>query len=244
MILKIRQFNADGISMFTKHLDAIKINSQDRLPHDFVTDNTFSIELTDDISIDNKSFDNKSEFITYLYPIVKKIRIDNLYYRTSLWSWLAATYFDTLCPQLEDGSRKVESIDRYILNTYQWNRYYRHLIASPLRLYHEINDENLSKIYLAGRPNKHGDILEQLASRQEIATVKGILEAVNYLYWDMNKNRPKLGVTNRNKIGNIRRFTGSIIPQFQMTYDLNSMSGQDIIKLLPREFDEWKQSTN
>lgn len=241
-MLKIRQFNPDGITMFSKHIDDIKLMNQDRLPHDFITDNEFSVELTDDISIDNHIFDLKSDFITYLYPIVRKIRIDNLFYRTTLWSWLAAAYFDTLCPQLEDGSRKIESQDRYILNTNQWNRYYRHLIASPIRLYHEINDDNLSKIYLAGKANRHGDILEQLASRQEIATVKGILEAVNLLYWDSDKNRPKLGVTNRNKIGNIRRFTGSIIPQFQMTYDLNSMSGEDIINLLPHEFDDWKKS--
>jgi hypothetical protein len=91
------------------------------------------------------------------------------------------------------------------------------------------------------KANRHGDILEQLASRQEIATVKGILEAVILLYWDTNKNHPKLGTTNRNKIGNLRRFTGSIMPQFQMTYDLNSMNGIDILKLLPHEFDEWKQ---
>lgn len=244
MILKIRQFNADGLSLFSNHLEEVKLRIQDRLPHDFITDNTYSVELADDINIEIKQFENKSDFITYLYPLVKRIRIDNLYYRSTLWSWLAAAYFDTLCPQLDDGSRKVESLDRYILNTNQWNRYYRHLIASPLRLYHEINDENLSKIYLTGKANRHGDILEQLASRQEIATVEGILEAVMLLYWDTNKNRPKLGVTNRNKEGNIRRFAGSVLPQFQMTYDLNSMSGEDILRLLPQEFDEWKNNAN
>lgn len=241
MILKIRQFNNEGLAQFSKYLEEIKIRSQDRLPHDFVTDNAYSIELTDDISIEIKFFENKSDFITYLYPLVRKIRIDNLYYRSSLWSWLAAAYFDTLCPQLDDGSRKIESLDRYILNTNQWNRYYRHLIASPLRLYHEIGDDNLSKIYLFGRANRHGDILEQLASRQEIATVKGILDAVIKLYWDKDRSRPKLGTTNRNKPGNIRRLAGSVIPQFQMTYDLNSMTGEDILKLLPKEFDDWQR---
>jgi hypothetical protein len=230
----------EGLSMFTNHLEEIKQRIQDRLPHDFITDNAYSVELADDIKIEIKYFENKSDFIIYLYPYVKRIRIDNLYYRSTLWSWLAAAFFDTLCPQLEDGSRKVESIDRYILNTNQWNRYYRHLIASPLRLYHEVNNDNLSKIYLYGKASRHGDILEQLASRQELATVKGILEAVLMLYWDTDKNRPKIGATNRNKIGNLRRFTGSIMPQFQMTYDLNSMSGKDILNLLPREFDEWK----
>jgi len=241
MIVRIRQFNSDGLSLFSNYLEEMKLNTQDRLPHDFITDNAYSVELTDDIKIEITQFENKSEFIKYLYPLVKRIRIDNLYYRSNLWSWLAAAYFDTLCPQREDGSRKVESQDRYILNTNEWKRYYRHLIATPLRLYHEVNDDNLSKIYLTGKAYKHGDIIEQLASRQERATVRGILEAVILLYWDPNKNRPKLNSTNRNKPGNLRRLAGSILGQFQMTYDLNSMTGQDILKLLPAEFDEWKQ---
>ena len=149
MTLKIRQFNNEGLALFAKYLEEIKIKNHDRLPHNFITDSTYSVELADNIKIEIKFFENKSEFIKCLYPFVRKIRIDNLYYRSSLWSWLAAAYFDTLCPQLEDGSRKIESLDRYILNTNQWNRYYRHLIASPLRLYHEIGDENLSKIYLS-----------------------------------------------------------------------------------------------
>jgi hypothetical protein len=226
--------------MFQAYLEQIKQDSQIRLPHDLISENLYSVELIDDIKIELIQFEEKYDLITYLYPIVRKIRIENLYYRSALWSWLAAAYFDSICPQQDDGSRKVESIDRYILNTNQWNRYYRHLIASPLRLHHEINNINLSKVYLIGKASKHGDIMEQLASRQEIATVRGILEAFILLYWDENKNRPKVGTTNRNKKGNLRRFTGSILPQFQMTYDLNSMNGTDIVNLLPKEFDEWR----
>lgn len=240
MKLRIRQFNAEGLSMFAFYLEEIRQNIQNRIPHDFITDNAYTVELADEIIIENTDFENKSDFIQYIYPLVKKIRIDNLYYRSTLWSWLSALFFDTICPQLEDGSRNVESFDRYILNTNQWNRYYRHLIASPIRLYHEINDDNLSRIYLYGKAYKQGDLFEQLASRQEIATVKGILEAVLLLYWDNDKNCPILGATNRNKMGNIRRFAGSVMPQFQMTYDLNSMDGNDILKLLPKEFNGWK----
>jgi len=239
MIVRIRQFNADGLSMFSRQIDEIRLRTQDRLPHDFITDNAFSVELTDDIKIEIKKFEDKFEFITYLYPYVKKLRIDNLYFRSPLWSWLAAAFFETICRQREDGSRVIDATDKYILDTNAWDRYYRHLIVSPLRLYHEINNPSLSKIYLFGKPYIHGDILEQLASRQEFATVKGVLEAAIELYWDNGQNRPRAGVTNRKKPGNLRRFIG-VLQQFQLTYDLNSMTGQEILRLLPHEFDPWK----
>jgi len=99
--------------------------------------------------------------------------------------------------------------------------------------------DGLSKIYLAGPPYRHGDLLEQLASRQEIATNKGIVEAATILYWDDQKNTIKKGARNKTGPGILRRFIKDIIPQFQMTYDLNSMNGEGLISLLPAEFNEW-----
>jgi hypothetical protein len=59
------------------------------------------------------------------------------------------------------------------------------------------------------------------------------------LYWDDKKNNIKKGARNKTGPGILRRFTKDIIPQFQMTYDLNSMNGEEIISLLPSEFNEW-----
>ncbi|MDY6801167.1 MAG: hypothetical protein SVU94_08085 [Bacteroidota bacterium] len=240
MKIRIRQFNELGLKMFAEYIAQIRSKERDRIPYDFITNNEFSIELADDINVEINTFEKREDLIKYLYPKIKTINITNLYYRSSLWSWLSAAYFDSICPQHEDGSRTIYANERYILNTGQWNRYYRHLIASPLRLYHEIGNDELSKFYLYGKPNIFGDIFEQLASRQEFATVAGIIEAALLLYWDYENDRPKLGSTNRNKKGNIRRFVSSILPQFEMTYDINSMNGEDILKLLPQEFEDWK----
>jgi len=168
-----------------------------------------------------------------------KSRINNLFYNTYLWSWLAAAYFNSICPVNLNGIRKVGADDRYILNASQWNRYYRHLIAAPIRLYHEISDKKLAKFYLFGKSNIHSDIFEQMAANINFASVKGILEALIKLYWDDEKEKPKVSASDRKKPGNLRRLLRDILLQFELTYDLNSMSGEEIISLLPKEFKIW-----
>jgi hypothetical protein len=59
------------------------------------------------------------------------------------------------------------------------------------------------------------------------------------LFWDFDKKSFKLGSRGKEKPGTIRRYARDIIPQFQMTYDLNSMHGKEIVDLLPSEFDRW-----
>lgn len=120
-----------------------------------------------------------------------------------------------------------------------WKSYYRHLIATPVRLYAELGD--LSKFYLFNPPYQFGELEEQFLSRQEIATNKGIIEAAIVLYWDEENKNIKRGARNKSGPGIIRRFTKNIIPQFQMTYDLNSMSGEEILNLLPSEFNIWQE---
>ena len=41
--------------------------------------------------------------------------------------------------------------------------------------------------------------------------------------------------------GSARRFV-RIIRQYQMTYDLNSMNGKEIVELLPYEFAKWNNN--
>jgi hypothetical protein len=113
-------------------------------------------------------------------------------------------------------------------------------LASPVRLYKDLG--TFSKIYLSAKPDVPGDLFEQLASRQEIAACKGVIEAATLLYWNESEKKIKKGVRDKDGAGVLRRFVRATIPQFQMTYDLNSMSGNDVIQLLPREYDKWKSA--
>lgn len=234
----IRAFNNTGIEQFRSFLESAKDGDiapfpEDQLVSGYITDMIMPSEV-----VESKIFTSKSELITFIYDKVS-IRNPIPFRNQGLWTWLAAFYFESICP-VNNGRRKVQEEAKYILNVEHWGRYYRHLIAAPMRLYDEL--DHLAKIYLAGTPDKHGDLMEQLASRQEIATNPGLIEATTELYWDEKGQKIKRSARNKTGPGVLRRLTRDIIPQFQMTYDLNSMSGQEILELLPGEFDEWKDN--
>lgn len=232
----IRAFNNAGIDRFHSFLNDAKGGDVSPFPEDILTSGYITNIVLPNVVIESKIFLTKAEMTTYIYNKISANGNIPFHHR-GLWSWLAAFYFDSICP-VKNGKRKIQEEAKYILNVEHWGRYYRHLVTVPVRLFDELQD--LAKIYLAGTPEIHGDIIEQLASRQEIATNPGIIEAATQLYWDENNQRIKKGARNKTGSGILRRFTRDIIPQFQMTYDLNSMNGMEILSLLPSEFDKWK----
>ena len=59
--------------------------------------------------------------------LLDSLKIDNKYYNIGLWTWLAGFYFEQICPSDKIGKRKIYSDYRYILNTGEWDRIFRHL---------------------------------------------------------------------------------------------------------------------
>jgi hypothetical protein len=66
-----------------------------------------------------------------------------------------------------------------------------------------------------------------------------IVEVLDILYWDDKSNRPKRGAQSQSNPGNIRRFS-KVISQLELTYDVYTMKPNEILQLLPSEFDQWK----
>ena len=240
MKAQISRFNETGIESFRNILNDIRRGEfdEDNIS-ELLTDPYSCDNISTEVKIEQKNFETKQEIVEYLSDSVSKLpNYRNLLNDAGLWTWLSAFYFDTVCPQRQDGTRKPGDDARHILNAETWNRYYRHLLASPVRLYQQLG--SLSKIYLTGTPDKHGDLMEQLASRQEIAACRSVIEAATILYWDESRNKIKKRAKNKDGAGVLRRFRYATLPQFQMTYDLNSMKGDDLLSLLPTEYDEWK----
>jgi hypothetical protein len=118
-------------------------------------------------------------------------------------------------------------------------RYYnRHLLLGPYNIYLIHGDR--APLLLSGPINKTSSYYVELSSRQGLITNQGIIEAANLLYFDPKQKKPKRGAAlTERKPGTLLRFI-DVIQQFDLTHDLYSMTGEEILDLLPSEFDEWK----
>jgi len=95
-------------------------------------------------------------------------------------------------------------------------------------------------LFLYNPPWEINDFTERVAANQFLISHENIVEAIYKLYFDPQRGRPKRGALSTTKPGNIRRFV-KVIRQFELTYDIYTMSAQSILNLLPPEFDDWKK---
>jgi hypothetical protein len=233
---RVREFNDGGIEKFRLYLIAINENGESETTlEDLLSDETYSKNHINKIEVEPKNFSTKFAIAEYLHEKVSEISPNKKYRNTGMWTWLAAFYFDVLCPEDKNGTRKIGAESRYILNGDEWDRIFRHLLAGPVMIY-DLHHAN-SIILLYNPADETGDFLAQLMGRQEIGTNRAVIEAAKTLYWDDDKKRPKRGSSpQEHKPGTLRRFV-DVLQQFDLTYDLYSISGEELIRLLPAEFD-------
>jgi hypothetical protein len=233
----IRTLNEAGINEFRNQMLEIKSRTRTEFDNSFLFDKNYSESFNEEVEIEYSPFTNKKEISEYLSI---KLQLENrkeLYYNIGLWTWLSAFYFHLVCPKGNKGIHNIKAEARYILaDPKNWRRYYRHLLACPARLYCELGE--LAQAFLASEIHIWGDFHEQLTAYQEIATNKPLIKAANILYWDPVAKKLKKGAGSKG-VGTPRRFS-DIVGQFELTYDLNAMVGEQILQLFPeREFKKW-----
>ena len=245
----VRTFNARGVERFRQALDSYQAREANvRDVTALATDPSLSGALRQRLSIDVPMLASKRDLAALVcsafinagntqLPIVPTPEYQHM------WTWLAARCFHLI--KTPSMSRKLNEHAYYVCDN-NWNRFYRHRIAGPARLYwlfrSRIED---ARILLHGPAHEHSDWEAQLAGRQNRIRHPELIAAANTLYWDGAKQRPKRGAQTRPSNssraggGTLRRLI-TFIDQVDLTHDVNSMSSDQILDLLPKEFDRWK----
>jgi len=187
-----------------------------------------------DVTVEDRQFETRYEMGQYLVHIVRDFERRVLLNNPGLWNWLAVFWFDQLAPK-RNGSRVVRETARYVY-TPGYRKYYRHLVLTSWDLCSQHGE--LSRPLLHTSPDTLSDLLEQVASRQNVVASNAIMRVVYSLYWDPERERPKPHAADRNYRGNVRRLI-TVLDQFHRTFDLYSMAASEIIELLPKEFGGW-----
>jgi len=234
---QLKIFNQVGETAFHNFLNELKINpSLDLID---LNDSQYWVDFKPALVIEkNKIFSSRFDLAEYLDNIFKNagIKRNEVIGNNRLWTWLTYFWFDQICP-IVNGERKVLQIAKYICGQ-DFRTYYRHFIASSYNIYSLLGKSN-TFLFLYQSINVHNDFIEQLASRQEIISQSNLIQAAQTLYWNDLINKPKPAATDRKKQGNLRRLI-RIFGQIELTYDIFSMKPEEILNLLPKEFNGWK----
>lgn len=242
----LKELNTTGIKLFEDYLQKIHSNENPEYPEYLLEDERYSDSLSDTkVTVNKKIFQTKLELAIEIDKLFKESEINMPEKHIGLFCWLSLFYFDSISKKNKNSQLTIEKgkdfLAYYIPDMKNYIRYYRHKILGAYRIYviHKNNPDGAMAI-LGSSPSTHGEIVEQFASRQELITNPGIVKLLTYLYWDIEKKALKVGYSS--KVGSPRRLA-ALLAQLDMTYDLQSVHINELLKLLPKEFNKHKKNT-
>jgi len=237
-MINLRFMLPEGEQKFREYIHNLKTNPLCQCPD--LNSEPFSKEFSSVISIDEtRKFNSKQELAEYLQNCFTgaDLKREGVLPQNGMWTWLAYIWFEQLTNQRRNILKREE---HYICTTpSNFRRYYIHLVA-PLYAIYSLHNLPFSMLFLYNPPWEINDFTERVAATQFLISHENIVEAIYKLYFDSQRGQPKRGAQSITRRGNIRRFV-SAIQQFELTYDIYTMSADGILNLLPPEFNEWKR---
>lgn len=240
--MKLRRLNQKGIEEFRMYLSALRSGEIAELPYSLLTSPNTSAPVQDGPDIEPMTFLTRLDAARYMDRTFSNLKLDSIETDVGLWSWLSLFYFDQVCPPSPSKSRKPGRDYRHILEP-GYRHGHMHLLGGAYLVYTVYGlREELSKLLLYTPLHAESKFHHQLATRQGLITNRGVLEAVHLMYMTPESETPKRGALASNTPGGLLRFI-AVIQQLDLTYDLYSMTGEQILQLLPSEFDRWRNNS-
>lgn len=238
--LNIRRLTQSGLEGFRVYLQGLREGAAAAPPSELLTDSAASQPVGENRRVEPHTFATRLDAARYLDAVLEDIEEDYIETDAALWSWLSLFYFDQVCPPDRSGRCKPGRDYRHILEPGYPNGH-RHLLAGAYLVYTVYGwGEEISPLLLNTPLFVENKFTHELAGRQSLITNRGVMEAACRLYFDRKTRKPKRGAQFRkNAPGTLYRFI-DVIQQLDLNYDLYSMTGDEIVGILPAEFDAWK----
>jgi len=234
--MKVRRLNEKGLHELSLFIENLLTGVQKDIPLHLLESQTHSEEIPDLIDLENKVFTSRYEMGTYLAGRFSKINIQPYLGDAGFWSWLALLWFDQLCPKNKDGIRNPALFYNYILSNHR-NYRLRHAIYTSWQLVNRYGED--ARVLLCKEMSTRGEMTDQMMSRPELLTSVGVIQLASALYFDPSKQTFKKGAASRGGAGSISRYV-NWLQQLQVTFDVFSMSKDELAALLPAEFQKFR----
>lgn len=233
MTRAVRRLTGAGVMAFREYLGALRDGAIDDPPRELLGDAEASEALGVEAVVEERAFASRLDVGRHLAERLAAVpEVDR---DVGLWSWLSLLWFDQVCPVGQDGRRQVGRDYRYILEPgYRYG--HQHLLAGAHYVYAFLADD--SEILLATPPHVESGIHHQIASRLAFVSNRGIVRALERLYWDQRARTLRRSAMSPKVPGSVYRFI-AVLQQLEVNFDLYGMSATAILGLLPPEFDRW-----
>jgi hypothetical protein len=183
----------------------------------------------------DRRFPRRHDLAEYLHGLIPGLGLQDPTRDRGLWAWLALLWFDQLAPA-NGGGRKVGERAKWLPD--RW-KYYRHLVRGPYLIYLTNQDRpQRAAALLHNPPHTPGELVGQLAATQDVAQSKAAIGVATLLYYDSARRTLKHGAGGSGP-GSPRRLR-TVLDQLDRTYDLQALTEEKLLSLLPAEFNRFR----
>jgi len=231
----LRQFNGQGINAFKRFLAECRQNSATPVPQALLEDDALTLKVAPSIEVTPQRFTQRQDAADYLTTILEGLPSDDIAKNAGLWTWLSLFYFDEVCPP-QNGHRNVKNDYYYIFEPGNMRHFYRHLLF--IAWYAKRVSHPFDRLYMKRTFSSLDKITVQVMKRLYLARIPCIFEVLDRLYWDVQRNGPRRGIVDERKVtpGDLDHRFPQRIRQLEKTYDLFSLTADQLIDLLGEEF--------
>ena len=239
--MKLRRFNEQGVRAFRERLAIMRQNPEAEVPNELIEHSQLTEVVSPEIQVAVEYFETKGEAAQYINAILKSLRAESVATDAGLWTWLSLLFFDSVCPA-GDGKRNVRNDYHYIFEPRNMRHFYRHLLFISWNVYKLSG--RYSRLFLRSRVSVLDHITTDAMKRLFMTRIPCMFEVLDRLYWDEPRKRPRKGITgSRPTPGNLSHRLPLRISQLEKTYDLMSLTADQLIDLLGDEFAFARQKT-
>ena len=234
--MEARRLNREGLRQFSNFIEALRQKEKREIPIDFLVGDSTSEEIELTIVLTQEKFNTRYDLGCALVKAIGDQDMQSLVGDSGFWSWLALHWFDQLCPKNKEGYRNPSMVYNYV-NSQDYRHKYRHAIYTTWQLVSTYGE--FSRFLVSKELPVRGELIEQMMARQYYLSCRGVIEGASSLYWDQEKETFKKGCTTKDSKGSVHRLI-SWLKQIELTYDVYSLSSDQLLELMPAEFERFR----
>ena len=255
--MKIRKFTSEGHekwkSFYTEVFLNIKEKSKGKIPspqnikdgynnelqkkyqHILETQKENSEELDDSKDYKIENYDNSYQLAESILSSLSEYEFEDID-DEKMWDWLALVNFQKI---FVPGKIRGCASYRYCVEMDDFFSSFRHLVRGPCWAVNQYKSN--ARIFTCTKPYEQNDWLEQYIKISFMREMKVMAEVCMRLYYDYSREESIPATSKGTKPGIFPRLRDKM-SQYSKVKFLWEMNADEIIKMLPKEFDRYREN--
>jgi hypothetical protein len=231
----VRQFLPAGVRAFQRFLAEYRDTLKTPVPVHLLEDDVLAEAVKPSISVEPQAFATRRDAANYLETVLSPLAEQDVATNAGLWTWLTLFFFDNVCPA-SGGWRYVKNDYHYVFEPKNPRHFYRHLLFVAWRALRIAPAHN--RLFLNGSLASLDKVTTEVMKRLYLTRIPCIFEVLDRLYWDQGRGRARAGITDAKNVkpGDLVHRFPIRVRQLEKTYDLYSVTANQLIELLGHEF--------